>query len=137
MQMIECAKLAPRGRSARYPRENAFIDVTLVYARKLLAFMDPPPNQRDWRKGDVFACDYVDGWTIPASWWAGPNSAVMKAISTRAAHICLDRLDMVAWNIDAIAGSVTEAMRDFFLRLEEPFVTAFGVYEPTRPWENA
>lgn len=123
-QMIEVAKIVPKGRSARSVTENALIDGVLVYARKLLVFMDPP-KRRDWREGDVYAVDYAPNWTIPASWWAHTNQDVLKAISTRAAHICLARLDHLAWNTDAIAGSITEAMLDFIRNLPREYQVEF------------
>lgn len=115
VQMMEVAKVLPKGRSARSIVENALVDGMLVYSRKLLVFMDAPPR-RERREGDAFARDYVDGWRIPKSWWAHSNPEVMKAISTRAAHICLARTTRIEWNTDAIAGSITEAMLSLRVR---------------------
>jgi hypothetical protein len=124
VQMLEVAKVLPKGRPARTIAENALIDGMLVYARKLLVFMDPP-SRKDWREGDVYACDYIDGWQIPPSWWAHSNPEVMKAISTRAAHICLARIERIGWNTDAIAGSIAEAMLSFIKQLDDQYRDAF------------
>jgi hypothetical protein len=124
MQLIEVAKSVPRGREAETVSENALIDAVLVYARKLLVFMDPPPKKY-WREGDVYATDYVDTWAIPTSWWGEANREIMKTISTRAAHICLDRLTKVSWNTDAIAGSITDAMLSFLRQLDPPYLSVF------------
>lgn len=124
-QLVEVGMLCPWGRSAETVEENVFIDGALVYARKLLAFLDAPEDQREWREGDVFARDYNDEWRIPPSWWTNANREVMKAISTRAAHICVARIDKYAWNIPAVAGSITEAMLAFIRSLDDRYEAAF------------
>ena len=124
VQMIQVARLVPKGRGAQTVSENALIDAVLMYARKLLGFMDPPPR-KDWREGDVYALDYISTWEMPASWWADANRDIMKAISTRAAHISLHRLTKVSWNTDAIAGSITDAMLAFLRQLDQPHVAEF------------
>lgn len=124
MQLIEVARSVPKGRAARTAAENALIDAVLLYARKLLVFMDPPPR-RERREGDVYAVDYIPTWTIPPSWWADANQDIMKAISTRAAHICLSRLTKISWNTDAVAGSITEAMLAFLRQLGHPYSLEF------------
>lgn len=117
-QLDRMRPLLPRGGAAT-DTENAAVVAFLLAARNLLGFFDPPP-QRDHRRGDVFAFQFVPGWVMPEPGWNHSTADMRRAISTRVAHICLDRTEKLGWVVPVIYGPLERASASFFRSLDEP-----------------
>ena len=112
------------GRVARTPAENASLYSFLLHARNLLGFYWPP-RERDRRNGDVFAFDFVPGLVIADPGLNQSISEIKKVISTRVAHICLDRTKKVGWSATTIHDVLDDAGSQFLEQVQEPYRIRF------------
>lgn len=113
----------PMGR-ADTAEEHAAINAFLVHARNLIGFYWPP-EEKDRRKGDVFAFDFVPGLEIEQPDSDQTVHDLKGIISKRTAHICLDRIDTVAWAPVPIHQALDDAGSQFLARVEEPYRQRF------------
>lgn len=113
------------GGQARTPAEHATINSFLLHARNLIGFYWPPPAKYR-RPGDVFAFDFVPGLVLPQP--ANTQSAqyLNKMISTRTAHLCLDRASPVAWSAGTIHAALHNAGAEFLSQVPEPYLIRFA-----------
>jgi len=118
---------------ARTGADNAALYSFLLHARNLLGFYWPPPK-KDQRKGDVYAFDYVSGFVLAQPPITKSVDGVeqpvgiaelKRVISTKVAHICLDRRERVAWTTGVIYEVCNHGSEEFLVQVQEPYRSMF------------